>query len=428
MKKLATPILVLLVSAVASFYILSLWRGSFPYSPTASPEILLRATQLAPSNPDPYYRLGVFHQLEIRNIDLIKSLEFFYKAVERNPLEQEYWLSLAKIFHRLGEAEASERAMQNAILVFPTGYPGRWTVGNLFLQQGQYEKAIPHFSYILSHYPEQSSTVYDVWGKVTTDPDFFLEKLVPQDPPAYSQYLSYLYGAGDKEMVKKVWEKRASLGYKATQPETIQYIDFLISQGELAEAYRIFEARLREEGLSTPTGETLVVNGGFEKEKLLGGGFDWKIQQVPGAEISFDRTVAFEGKQSLKISFSGKENVDFSHVFQYVPLKPNHKYLLKAEVKTKSLTTKSGIKLEVIGIGPALYEASEPLTGDSDWREVTVPFRTPSQSRGGMIRFRRERTDKYDRFISGTVWIDNVRIIEEKMDHPSPSLKNSIQG
>ena len=170
------------------------------------------------------------------------------------------------------------------------------------------------------------------------------------------------------------------------------------------------------------------MNGGFEKEKLLGGGFDWKIQQVPGAEISFDRTVAFEGKQSLKISFSGKENVDFSHVFQYVPLKPNHKYLLKAEVKTKSLTTKSGIKLEVIGIGPALYEASEPLTGDSDWREVTVPFRTPSQSRGGMIRFRRERTDKYDRFISGTVWIDDVRITEEKMDHPSPLLKNSIQG
>jgi len=106
--------------------------------------------------------------------------------------------------------------------------------------------------------------------------------------------------------------------------------------------------------------------------------------------------------------------LDFAHVFQYVPLKPNHKYLLKAEVKTKALTTKSGIKLEVVGIGPALYAASEPLTGDSDWTELTVPFRTPGQSKAGIIRFRRERTDKYDRFISETVWIDNVRITEEK--------------
>jgi hypothetical protein len=56
------------------------------------------------------------------------------------------------------------------------------------------------------------------------------------------------------------------------------------------------------------------------------------------------------------------------------------------------------------------------LTGDSDWREMTVPFRTPGQTRGGMIRFRRERTDKYDRFISGTVWIDNVRIREGKVE------------
>ena len=215
-------------------------------------------------------------------------------------------------------------------------------------------------------------------------------------------------------MVKKVWEKRASLGYKATRSETIQYIDFLISHGALVEAYRTFEARLREEGISGPSGENLVVNGGFEKDKVLGGGFDWKIESVPGAEVSFDPTVAFEGKQSLKISFNGKENVDFRHVFQYVSLKANHKYLLKAEVKTKALTTKSGIKLEVVGIGPGFHETSESLTGDSDWREVTVPFRTPNQSQGGMIRFRRERTDKYDRFISGTVWIDNVRIKGEE--------------
>jgi hypothetical protein len=414
MKRLMIPLLVLFLAVLSGFYVLSLWRGSYPYGPTPSAERLLQANRLAPLNPDPYYRLGLFHQLEFHHIQLQKSLELFCKAVERNPLELEYWKSLAKIFQRMGEGEALERALRNAILVFPTGYPGRWAVGNLFLQQGDSAKALPHFSYILAHYPEQSRLVYDVWRRVTQDPDFFLENLIPQDPSAYSRYLFYLYEAGDKEAVKKAWQKRASLGYKAKPPESIHHINYLISHGDLNEAYRTFEAGLREEGLPIPSTENLIVNGGFEVDKVLGGGFDWRIEPIRGVEVSFDRTVAMEGKRSLKISFNGKENVDFSHVFQFVSLKPNHRYLLKAHLKTKALTTRSGIKLEIVGIGPAFYRASETLTGDNDWRELSIPFETPKESQGGIVKFRREPTDKFDRFISGTAWVDNVRILEEK--------------
>jgi hypothetical protein len=173
-------------------------------------------------------------------------------------------------------------------------------------------------------------------------------------------------------------------------------------------------ARLREEKLPTPSDQNLIINGGFEEETALRGGFDWRIGTVPGAEISFDRAESFEGKSSLKISFNGKENVNFHHVYQYVALKPNQEYLLKAHVKTKAVTTKSGIQLEIAGIGPAFHGASEPLTGDNGWKELTISFRTPNQSPGGIVRLRRERTDKFDRFISGTVWVDNVRLLEKR--------------
>ena len=414
MKRSIGPLLVFFLAVLSGFYVLSLWRGSYPYGPTSSPERLLRANRLAPLNPDSYFRLGLFHQLEFQNIQPLKSLEFFCRAVERNPLELEYWKSLAMIFQRMGEGEAFERALRNATLVFPTGYTARWAVGNLFLQQGDSAKALPHFSYILTHYPDQSGMVYDVWRRIAKDPDFFLENLIPQDPSAYSQYLLYLYQGGDKEEVKKVWQKRASLGYKAKRPESIHHMDYLISHGDLNDAYRIFEAGLREEGLPVPSRENLIVNGGFEADKVLGGGFDWRIEPIRGAEVSFDSTVAREGKRSLKISFNGKENVDFSHVYQFVSLKPNRKYLVRAHLKTKALTTQSGIKLEIVGIGPVFYRASEPLTGDNDWRELSISFETPQKSQGGVVKIRRERTDKFDRFISGTVWLDNVRIIEEK--------------
>jgi len=83
-------------------------------------------------------------------------------------------------------------------------------------------------------------------------------------------------------------------------------------------------------------------------------------------------------------------------------------------MKSQGVTTKSGVKIEVVGVGAAFYKASEPLTGDNDWKELMVAFRTPPQSQGGLVRIRREKTDKFDRFISGTVWLDHVRLTESK--------------
>ena len=138
------------------------------------------------------------------------------------------------------------------------------------------------------------------------------------------------------------------------------------------------------------------------------------MSRVAGAEISFDPSVFFEGKRALKLKFNGKENVSFQNVYQYVPLKPKTSYLLQAKIKTKGLTTKSGIKLEIAGTGPAFQGASEGLTGDHDWTEVTVAFQTPADSQGGIVRVKRESTNKFDRFISGEVWIDNVQLLEKK--------------
>ena len=158
----------------------------------------------------------------------------------------------------------------------------------------------------------------------------------------------------------------------------------------------------------------LITNGGFEAEQITGGGFDWRIPRVAGAEISLDPSVACEGKNSLRIRFNGKENVDFQHLYQYVPLKPETHYLLKAHVKTKGVTTKSGLMLEVSGVGPAFYGTSNALTGDNDWTELTVSFQTPAESQGGIVRVRRPATSKFDRLIAGEVWLDNVQLIEVK--------------
>jgi len=255
--------------------------------------------------------------------------------------------------------------------------------------------------------------VYEISSRAIDDKDLLLERLVPRDPSSINRYIGYLCEIGDHELAKKTWQKKVSYGFKSSSKETIRYIELLIGHGELNEGFEVWKEALREEGLKIPSDGNLITNGGFEQDKLLGGGFDWKIGKVKGAEISFDSSVASEGKRSLKIAFDGKENINFYHVYQYVPLKPETEYLLKTSIKSDKITTRSGVKIEIVGIGPRLYSASESVTGSNEWKELTLTFRTPAGSQGGLVRVRREETEKLDRFIAGTVWIDGFQLREK---------------
>jgi tetratricopeptide (TPR) repeat protein len=158
--------------------------------------------------------LGLFYQWDLRDMDLKESINYLLKAIEKNPVEQEYWLNLARVLNRMGEKNVSEEALEKAIRVFPFAYQGRWVAGNLFLQGEDVPKALPHFSYLLRYYPEQSSLVYDVLLKVVDPPDFLLEKLVPEDAFSLRSYLSYLYENNDSGLAKKAWEKGRLLSRK----------------------------------------------------------------------------------------------------------------------------------------------------------------------------------------------------------------------
>jgi tetratricopeptide (TPR) repeat protein len=410
MKRYLLLCLTILFSLLVGYQIVCIWRGMVLSQKGYTKDSLLRGARLDPFNPDPFHKLGLLHQWNLLQVDLKESVRYFRKAIQRNPLEQEYWLHLARVLQRMGERASFERALENAILVFPTSYRGRWVAGNLLLHSGDLEKALPHFSYILSHYPNQSSLVYEVWLRAVGDADFLLERLIPGDPSSLNQYLAYLYGVRDTESAKRAWAKLMSLSYEPDRREIIRHIDFLISSGELTEASQIWNAKVQKEESSDGN---LITNGGFERETVLGGGFDWRIGAIPGAEISFDHSVAYEGKSSLRITFKGEENLDFHHVYQFVALKPDTDYVLRGYMKTEAITTKSGLKMEVVGVGPSFQIGSESLTGDNGWKELTVNFHNPARSQGVVVRVRRVQTDKFDRFISGTVWIDKVKLSKE---------------
>ena len=146
----------------------------------------------------------------------------------------------------------------------------------------------------------------------------------------------------------------------------------------------------------------LVENGSFEFSQN-----DWTILGVDGVLPQITDSLAYKGKQSLEISFSGKD-VNFYQAFQEVNVTPGACYLLQAHTKTQNLT--DGVALEIWdaeGGYQNWYGGRTSLVqGTTNWRPVDLQFCVADDVE--IIQVRIRRYGGKGQPVSGTIWIDNV--------------------
>jgi hypothetical protein len=127
--------------------------------------------------------------------------------------------------------------------------------------------------------------------------------------------------------------------------------------------------------------ETLTLkNPGFEAAELKRSG--WNLRQHagdPAYDFDLDKTVAFEGKQSLRITRT-KEQV-YGAAYQLVSDLPRGKYRLSAMMRCKD-TERRGWRLLAIATPPSgfteVYEAPR-CVGTKDWHPVSVEFSSDAE-------------------------------------------------
>jgi hypothetical protein len=155
----------------------------------------------------------------------------------------------------------------------------------------------------------------------------------------------------------------------------------------------------------------LVTNGGFESE-ILNGGLDWRVFPIEGAVVSIDSVGVLEGAHALRITFDGSRNLDYGHVFQYVPVQPKTRYRFSSHMRVHGITTDSGLGLQVCdayNLGN-IFVSSENLVGTSGWSEQHAEFATFADTRLLLVRVIRPASGKLDNQIAGAVWIDDIRL------------------
>ena len=169
--------------------------------------------------------------------------------------------------------------------------------------------------------------------------------------------------------------------------------------------------------------DNLIKNGDFAKVTADGKAESWTIwpaKLAAGVKVEVDKNLGHNDDQSIAITNPEKKN--YTRIDQLnIPVKPNTKYMFRAFIKGMNLehSAKCGSARIFIGAngkvnapitltGPGLQRAKMKAVDpwSFDWTEFKTTFNSKNNTQVGITI--------YLHFTKGTIWVDDVELIEVK--------------
>jgi hypothetical protein len=380
----------------------------------------LRAAQLEPANPENWYRLGRYRQLDFEHADLPLAISYYQRATALEPASALYWMDLAGAYETNGNAAQAEQAFRTAQQDYPISGEVAWRFGNFLLRQDRTDEAFQQIRRAISVDPTLTTLAVSRCWRSTQDIDRILKFALPPNPEAYWGAIDFLVGANELDAAMAVWKQIAMEGTSFPLSKAFPFLDDLIGSGHIADARTVWLQAIASAKVTpqpAPPG-SLIWDGGFEGE-LLNGGFAWRYQSVDGADVNFDAGVAHSGSRSLRVTFVGNENVNFQNIWQFVPVEPKTRYRFSGYLRADELTTDAGIHFQIDDLShPADSSQFKPdpslstqgVIGTQPWALDDLEFTTGPQTNMLRVILRRLPSDRIANKITGTVWVDDVTL------------------
>jgi tetratricopeptide (TPR) repeat protein len=370
-----------------------------------------RAIRLEPSNGEYRDLLGRYFALSGASQD--EEISDYRAALHLNPYEAQYWLDLASAYQVAGRVDEQAQSVERAVEADPTTPRVAWEAALLFLVQGDQEKALRYFRVVLANDPEAVDRALQLCWRATGDANQILDRALPPRPELYLSFLRLLISKQEVAAAENVWNRLIALNQEFSTPLALPYFRFLIAKQEVAAAQTAWQQLAgvnRSLQPYLPSGENLIVNGGFE-ENLLNGGFDWWYESNPNAALAIDTSVFHGGMRSLSVTFDGK-SVSDAGISQFIPVKPNTNYEFSAEFRTEELETASGPRFAIAdAYSNASYVLTDDVMGTNPWRLQKARFQTNPNTNLVLLRIVRQPPRP---LIRGKLWVDDLRLVEKQ--------------
>ena len=331
-----------------------------------------------------------------------------------NPYVARYWLDLAGAYQVAGDTSEQEQSVEQAVKADPTTPHVAWEAANLFLVQGDGEKALRYFRVVLANDPDPDTvdSALRLCWRATGDANRILDQVLPRRPDLYLSFLRLLISKQEVAAAENVWNHLIALNQEFSSKLAFSYFRFLIAKQEVVAAQTAWQQLAgvdRSLQPYLPSRENLVVNGGFE-ENVLNGGLDWWYESNPHAALAIDTSDFFNGTRSLSITFDGRNPGD-AGIFQFIPVKPNTDYDFSAESRTEDIESASGPRFAIVdAYANASYVLTDDLLGTNPWRVQRAQFHTGPNTNLVLLKIVRQPANP---LIRGKLWVDDLRLVEK---------------
>lgn len=377
---------------------------------------LLEALALDPSDPGLHYRLGLAYCSSLEDFHPKEGLQQLHEAIALDPRQPIYWSGLATACQALGDKTCADQAIERTLELSPMTPHYYWDAANHYLLEGRSKMALSKFRRLIELAPQYAPQTFRLCLSTLDEPGEVYHEVLAnaQNPGLNLNYINFLTAHGEGSAAYPIWQ--ATLAEKQTFPVSLAapYLDWLILHEQDHQALAAWQGLEQRGIVRTPPGgnaDNRVFNGSFEQAPL-NLGLDWRIRKESYTWIEIDHSEAYEGHNCLQLDFTVSRNGEYEPVIQYVPVAPNHAYLLAAYVRSESLSSDSGPRLRVVDPAcPSCLDVSTPGTvGTTPWHQVSVSFTTGPNTDWVRLSLWRPRSRSFPTAISGTFWLDAVTL------------------
>jgi tetratricopeptide (TPR) repeat protein len=383
------------------------------YAASSNFEDWERATRIEPGNPEIWYQLGRFRQLDFDHSDLPLAISDYQRAVHLNSHSPYYKLDLASAFEMSGDNGDADRYFRAAQGGYPISAEVSWKYGNFLLRQQRLPEAYAEIHRaLLVNSKLLPLAISRVWH---SDPDahVLLDQILPDTPEADWQAIAYLSDAEQASAALTVWNRLISRKPPIEWTNVFALIDLLLAQNRFEESGTVWRQAIARDEATVPgySGDSLVYDGGFEKG-ISGGGFGWTERDVQGVDFGIDTEEKHSGNRSARLTFDGTQNLSYGDLYQLVLVSPRTRYRFRGFLRTDQISTNSGIRFEIVDAknDRDLHVVTPNETGTEAWTLEELDFTTGPRTQLIQIRVIRRPSERLDNKISGTVWIDDVAV------------------
>ncbi|OLC97965.1 MAG: hypothetical protein DMG35_04065 [Acidobacteria bacterium] len=372
-----------------------------------------------------WYLLGRYWQYNLEDTDTVRAIQAYTAALSLNPGSAEIWSDLATAYEAEGNIPAARDAFLHAKRTYPLSAEVAWRYGNFLLRQGEQDAAFLEMHYAVEEEPQRGAEALSRALRAEPNIDLILDLVLPPLSNAYIGAIRDQVADGHTSNAVKIWKRLASLRPHLPLSEgPFSLVDSLLREKQIAEAQSVWQEAMvfaSLGNLADPAGSVLW-DGGFESG-VVGGGFSWTFQEgVPGVQISLDTREKHSGNRSLRLLFNGRYNLHLVGPCHLVPVQPSTAYDFSAWIRTLSITTEQGVRLQLRSIGTqdTSTVVTPDLRGSQPWTRVEILWssgRNVQEMQVCVIRFPSQEVDDK---IQGMAWVDDVALVPSAAEPRKP--------